>query len=183
MDMDERPERSPVKPIVIIAGPPGAGKSTVAQELVKLSSGPTAYIEGDTFWSFFAKEMEPNKRPSNFRTVMRASTNAAVPYAIGGYLTFLDFSIPPSYLPTAYKIAHSREVELHYVILRPSEAVCAERAASRAEGAITDYERLHDFYTSFESADRHIVSDDAASPAELAARIQAGLLAGSFLVT
>jgi adenylate kinase family enzyme len=40
-------------PIIVISGPVGAGKTTVARELVAGPRGPTAYIEGDAFWRFY----------------------------------------------------------------------------------------------------------------------------------
>src|SRR5271168_3352630 len=97
------------KSIVILSGPVGAGKSTVAHELVALSSGPIAYIEGDTFWSFIAKGAENRRREKNFRMIMTAMTGAALPYALYGYEVILDFSIPPWFLETAQKIVKSRD--------------------------------------------------------------------------
>src|SRR5580698_10337813 len=105
-----------MKPIILLSGPPGAGKSTVAKELVYISTGPVAYIEGDKFWSFFAKEWEDMEKGRNFRTVMRSVTAAAIPYALNGYETIVDFSIPPRFLETAMKMTKPREVPLHYVV-------------------------------------------------------------------
>jgi adenylate kinase family enzyme len=44
-----------MKPIVLLSGPVGAGKTTIARGLVAISPSPIAYIEGDKFWSFIAK--------------------------------------------------------------------------------------------------------------------------------
>ena len=41
--------------VVMLSGPVGAGKTTVARELVAISPAPLCYIEGDTFWSLFTK--------------------------------------------------------------------------------------------------------------------------------
>ena len=41
--------------IILLSGTVGAGKSTVAKELVKLIDNPVINIEGDVFWKFIAK--------------------------------------------------------------------------------------------------------------------------------
>jgi len=38
---------------ILLSGPIGAGKTTVAAEIRKLYPGPMARIEGDISWSFF----------------------------------------------------------------------------------------------------------------------------------
>jgi adenylate kinase family enzyme len=42
--------------LIIISGPVGAGKTTIARDLVASPPEPTAYIEGDTFWRFIVRE-------------------------------------------------------------------------------------------------------------------------------
>jgi adenylate kinase family enzyme len=168
------------KSIVILSGPIGAGKTTVARELVALSTGPVAYIEGDKFWSFIAKAAENLRAEKNFKMIMTAMTGAALPYALYGYEVILDFSIPPWFLETAQRIVKSRDVPLDYVVLRPSEAVCAARAAARAEGAIADYTRYRELYACFEEAERYIIGDDASAAGVVAARIRDGLNSGTF---
>lgn len=50
------------------------------------------------------------------------------------------------------------------VLLRPSFPVRVERAASRAEGAITDYDLMRNFYARFEEGTVEPVWDDNADP-------------------
>lgn len=114
--------------------------------------------------------------------VMTAMTATALPYALDDYDLILDFSFPPWFLPTAQTMAGRREIPLDYVVLRPSEAVCAARAASRAEGRMEDYTPYHDLYLSFDAASTHRIEDDASDVATLAAQVRAGLKAGKFRV-
>ena len=176
-------EQPAAKPIIVLSGPPGAGKSTVAGELVGLSTGPMACIEGDKFWSFFAKDWKNMAENRNFITLMTSATAASLSYARAGYETVLDFSVPPWFLPTVYKIVNGRGLSLHYVVLFPSRQICAQRAATRAEGALGDYTHYDDFYDTFQTAGAYLISDDLCSAAETAARIREGLDKGSFLVT
>src|ERR1700710_1089793 len=120
--------------IILLSGPIGAGKTTVAKQLVEISTGPIVYIEGDKFWPFMVKGYEQFDRVKNFTTTMAAMVAAAIPYARTGYQVIVDFSIPPWFLPTVLKMLKPRDVSLQYVVIRPSEAVCINRAATRAEG-------------------------------------------------
>lgn len=171
-----------MKSIVIISGPVGAGKSTVAKELVASIKESVVYIEGDTFWSFIAKSARDQSRYKNFKTVMVAMTAAAVPYALAGYEVILDFSIPPWFIDTARKVAGVRDVPLDYVVLRPNLSVCELRAANRAEGAIADYTPYRALYSDFDEAKQYTIADDTANAGALAAHIRSGLKAGRFRV-
>lgn len=107
-------------------------------------------------------------------------TAAAVPFARSGFRILIDFSIPPPFVDTARNIL--KDVPFDFVLLRPSFAVCAERAASRKEGAISDYGRLKNFYARFEKETVEPISDDKADPESLARRIADGLNQGRFRV-
>jgi len=170
-----------MKSIILLSGPVGAGKTTVARELVAISPEPVAYIEGDTFWFFIAKGAGIS-RQKNFKMIMTAMIAAALPYALYGYEVIVDFSIPPWFIDTALKITKKREVPLNYVILRPTEAVCAARAAARTEGTIADYSQYHDLYTSFDEAQRYIIPGDTSVAAVIAEQVREGVDEGIFRI-
>jgi cytidylate kinase len=170
------------KSITIISGPVGAGKTTVAKQLVAISTGLVAYIEGDTFWGFIAKTSVNNSRNKNFKMIMTAMTAAAMSYALYGYAVILDFSIPPWFLETAIKMGKLRDIELDYIVIKPSVEICAVRAATRTEGIITDYTIYRELYMSFDEAARYTISDDAATEPELAKRIKEGVAQGKFRI-
>lgn len=165
--------------VIFLSGPIGAGKTTVAQELLQLLPEPLSYIEGDTFWSFIRKGGERGSR-DNFSVLVRSMTAAAVPLGRSGFRVLIDFSIPPAFVGTARKIL--KEVPFDFVLLRPSLQVCIERASSREKGAITDHARLKDFYTLFQDGSIEPICDDHADPASLARRIADGLDKGRFRV-
>ena len=165
--------------VVMLSGPVGAGKTTVARELVPLSKGPQCYLEGDTFWSFFTK-MDGAARRERFRLIMRSMTAAAIPLARGGYEVLLDFSFPIEFLDAARKIL--KEVPLDFVVLRPNLAECEKRSRERKEGTIRDYSLYRDFYAMFEGLPRHEICDDVADARALASRIRSGLDGGSYRV-
>ena len=165
--------------VIFLSGPIGAGKTTVAKALLPLLPAPLSYIEGDTFWSFITKAGDHELR-DNFPVLVRSMTAAAIPFARSGFRVVIDFSIPPAFVDTARKIL--KEVPFDFVLLRPSFEVCAQRAASRKEGAITDHEMMKNFYTRFEEGRVEAVCDDDADPDSLARRIAEGLKQGLFRV-
>jgi len=167
-------------PIVIVAGPIGAGKTTVANAMVPLLDGKVARIEGDLFWLFLAKGFGSVPNPGAFRLVMSSMLAAAVPVAANDAMTVLDFSIPPWYLDTARKIAGVRQVPIDYVVVRPPLEECAARAKKRKEGAIADYAQYTDLFRDFDAVEERHLEAGSTSPAEVAARIVEGLKAGRF---
>ncbi|HUB77182.1 MAG TPA: AAA family ATPase [Bryobacteraceae bacterium] len=164
--------------VIFLSGPIGAGKTAVAQELLRLLPPPLVYIEGDTFWSFIHNGGERGPR-DNFPVLVRSMTAAAIPFARSGFRVLIDFSIPPLFVDTARKIL--KEVPFDFVLLRPSLEVCVKRAASRKEGAITDA-RVTDFYPLFEGGGVEAICEDTADPVSLAQRIAEGLNNGRFRV-
>ncbi len=165
--------------VIFLSGPIGAGKTAVAKALLPLLPAPLSYIEGDRFWPFIWNSGERSIR-ENFPVLVRSMTAAAIPFARSGFEVVIDFSIPPTFVDTARKIL--KEVPFDFVLLRPSLQVCVERAASRQEGAITDYEMLKNFYARFEEGTIEAICDDNADPVSLAQRIAEGLRQGRFQV-
>jgi AAA domain-containing protein len=167
--------------IVILSGPVAAGKTEVARELVKSSPGAVAYIEGDSFWRFLVKSTRSQTMPKRFVMLMRAMVSAARHIERDDYEVILDFTIPPWFLDATRALLKDKPFD--YVVLRPSESVCAARAAARPEGAVADYTRFHELYASFDDAARFTISDDISEAAVLAGRIREGINVGIFRVT
>lgn len=165
--------------LIIISGPIGAGKTAVAKELVKSLPGPLIYLEGDTFWAHFlnSEGAGPRKR---FRAAMRAMTSASAAYALSGFDVVLDFSIPPWFLETVKKIAGLRGLQTDYVVICPSEDVCAGRARLREEGKIESYEQYSELYADFKDSPTKAIEDDSGDPASIAQQALNGLNSGTF---
>ena len=147
--------------------------------LVASSGPPLAYIEGDDFWRYLVKPRAGGPA-RNIRAIMPAMFRAAAAIAADDYETILDFSLPPAFVRRAS--ARLADTPTHYVELRPALAVCASRAADRPEGLIAEYAPYTDFYAAFDAEERFVIRNDVTAPAEVAAMIRAGLIAGRFLL-
>lgn len=78
--------------LLIIAGPPGAGKSTVGS-IVSSRLSKSVLVRGDAFFRFLDQGKQEPWRPEakeQNQTVIRASGAAAGQFTQGGYETVFD---------------------------------------------------------------------------------------------
>lgn len=86
-------------PIVIISGPPGSGKSSVARRLAENSAYERAiHMHTDDFYQYVRKgyisTWLPEAREQNV-VILEAFTASATRYALGGYEVIVDGIIGP----------------------------------------------------------------------------------------
>ena len=160
--------------VLIISGPPGAGKSTVAKEIASSSSKFAALVEGDTFWKHFSTSCTA-PIGVRFKALVTAAIAAAMSYAMHGIDTILDFSVPPWMMDSATKMAKARGVKLAYIILLPNKIVCASRVAARQGLAVEDYSKWAEFHDEFNApqVERYVLpcSLSGASTSDIAAAV------------
>lgn len=172
--------------LLVVAGPPGAGKSAVAKVLAG-SSERSALIEGDAFFRFLAADaIKPWLPESNEQNsvVTKAAASAAGAFASGGFMTVYDGVVGPWFLP-GFGAATGLHA-LDYVVLLPPVEVCVRRVATRPEHGFTDEaatRKMHAEFTSAPIADRHVLNDPTGDVTEVAALIQSGREGGQLTYT
>lgn len=174
-----------VADLIVVSGPPGAGKSTVAQSLVS-SFEPSALIAGDVFFGFLDRGyIDPWTSAAHRQNelVMEAAAAATGRLVAGGYTVVYDGVVGPWFLDSF--LAATGVDALNYVLLLPAQSVVLERVGSRSGHGFTDLDAARHMYEQFAAADvalRHVVSAHV-PPADIAATVLERLHQGGLRAT
>jgi chloramphenicol 3-O-phosphotransferase len=119
--------------IVIISGPPGAGKSTVAESLCARYDR-TVHLKTDELYASvrmgFISPWKPESDRQN-HMISRAAARAATAFAQELYAVFIDGVIGPHLLPEYLEDLRAAAVPVHFVLLRPSLDEIVRRGLTR----------------------------------------------------
>ncbi|MCF2530917.1 AAA family ATPase [Yinghuangia soli] len=174
--------------VVILTGPPGAGKSAVARLLADAYES-SVHLHADDFWHYIKRGALPPYLPEAHRqnqVVIRVIAEAAFGYARGGYRVVVDGIVGPWFLDAFRETAAATDVPMHYVVLRPDQATTVHRATSRGPGALTAPEpvrSLHRQFSGLEELEAHVADSTDWTPEETADRVRAALDAGAYVLT
>jgi hypothetical protein len=164
-----------VAELIVVTGPPGAGKSTVAQRLAG-DFPRSALVRGDDFFGYVSSGwiapwlLEAHEQND---VVLAAAASAAGRFAAGGYTVVYDGVVGPWYLP-AFAAATGLG-SLSYVVLLPSEQSCLARVSGRSGHGFTDADATRRMHRQFVAADvdpRHVLTDPEEPPSAVAAAIR-----------
>ncbi len=168
--------------LLIVTGPPGAGKSTVAQILVEQLE-PSVLVEGDAFFAMLRRgAIEPWLPESNDQNaaVTEAMARATGRFAIA-FETVFDGIVGPWFLPTF--MAAADVDELDYVVLLPEVERCVQRVHDRIDHEFSDGPATRKMHAEFSGTDldpRHVVTL-AGGPESLAAEVTRRRVSGSLV--
>jgi tRNA uridine 5-carbamoylmethylation protein Kti12 len=177
----------PNSPVLIVTGPPGVGKTTVA-DILAAGSDRAVHLESDAFFRFIrAGYVEPWKRESHDQNqvLMRIVGEAAAGYAGAGYFTVIDgIVIPGWFLEPLRDALRGAGHEVAYAVLRAPLPVCVERARARERDPLSKPEVIEQLWRSFADLgdlERNAVDVTGKSPAEVAGELTRLLTAGLLL--
>ncbi len=171
--------------IVVVTGPPGAGKSTMARALVE-HFDLAVLLQGDWYFERIVRGwIEPWTTPSRHQNavVTRAIAASAREYALGGYAVVVEGIVGPWFLDTFVPAVEG--VPVHYVVIRPSAETAMARAVARGAPALVDPEPIAHMYRAFEALgahERHVVDTSGHTVDDTVTEVQARLAAGSLLL-
>jgi cytidylate kinase len=168
--------------ILILTGPPGAGKTTTAEALAATPGSPKVHLHADDFWHFIKHgaiaPYLPEAHAQN-GVVVDAIAKAAEVYAGGGYFVVLDGIVGPWFLPP-FRALH---LPVHYIVLCPPLAVAVARCRDRGGDTLTDpapITALHRQFSSLGALERHVLRTDGLGRADLLRQVIEAVTSGAF---
>ena len=168
--------------LVVVTGPPGAGKSSVSEELAKRWT-PSALVPGDAFFGMIKEgyilPWLPQARRQN--TVIIEAAAAAAGRLCDICFVVFEGVVGPWFLPAFARATGL--ADLHYVVLLPPLDVCIERVRSRVDHGFTDLTVTHDMHRQFATATvdaKYVITESNSVPARLAVLIKGQLGSGIF---
>jgi predicted kinase len=138
--------------LLILTGPPGAGKSTVARLVTENAPRAAVHLHTDSFYVWIRTGFVPPYLPEaagQNDVVLGVIAEAACGYARGGYDVLLDGVIGPWALEPFRKAAKRDGLDLFYVVLRPSLEVTLARGTAREGGELTEVEPITGMHGAF----------------------------------
>ena len=171
--------------IIILTGPPGAGKTTLAKRLTAMSPAiAAAHLHSDDFFGYIKKGFVAPWLTASARqnaAITEALAASACAFARAGIEVVLDGIVGPWFLGTYRNAAAPFGIELHYVVLRLSLETARVRARDRAVAPLADYPvNIHEQLADLGELEGHALVIDGLSPDEALARVAEGLTAGRF---
>jgi cytidylate kinase len=148
--------------LLVVSGPPGAGKSTIAARLAD-ELERSVLVDGDSFFGYLRRgAIQPWLPESHEQNGMVCRAAAAATGSFAAALdTVYDGVLGPWFLPTF--LDASGLISLDYVVLLPTVEHCVQRVQQRLDHSFVDEpatRHMHEQFVRAEIDARHVIVND-----------------------
>lgn len=175
--------------VIILTGPPGAGKTTVAELLAINANAPTVHLKTDLFYrsirAGFVLPFLPQAQQQN-EVVIEAIVGTLVTFARGGYDVVVDGIVGPWFLPPFRAASERDHLAMSYVVLRPDLHITLSRATERRGTELRDVDAitgLHAAFAQLGDLEGHAIDTGNLDAEQTAAEVRRLLASGKYRLT
>lgn len=171
-------------PLLIVAGPPGSGKTTVSARFAE-AFGRSAHVLGEHFWRYIVGDWQDPTLPESDEQnalAVHISAKAAARYANAGYTTVLDGQYGPWYIDQVKSAA--QKIDVSFVVLRADLQTCLARCESNPNYANEQaaLERMYEHFNELGQFEKFVLDTTTTTPEEATNTLLQRFEAGELLI-
>ncbi|MGV0742310.1 AAA family ATPase [Mycolicibacterium sp. XJ870] len=175
--------------LIILTGPPGAGKTTIAELVASAPAKPTVHLTTDQFYRAIRAGYIPPYLPEAHgqnEVVIDAIVGAVEAYTRGGFDVVVDGIVGPWFLAPFQNLAAKAGLVLSYIVLRPPVETALQRAQARSGDDLKDPDAitgLHRAFTELGELESHVIDNCSLDAAATAETVRRAISSGRYRLT